>query len=510
MDARLTRCAKRIKAKTIRQIELNSMPATTQSRSKFRQAVWRREGSRLFPWMKFARGLLGSLVLLALQIEGRAVPVSFNKEIAPIFVKKCLACHGLEKARGGYRLHTYDQARKSGESKEPALVPGHPEKSKLYRLITATDAEDRMPQKDEPLSPAQIALIERWITEGALFDGTDAALELTTLIPKPPHPSPPAAYPRSVPVLALAFNRNGSEIAAGGYHEVTVWDSTHGTLLRRIKNLPQRIQSLASSPDGTLFAAGGGTPGESGEINLIDSVTGSIVKTFATMSDTVLTVAFSPDGKRLAAGCADNSIRLYDISSRRERLVIQQHADWVMSLAFSSDGSRLASASRDRSARIYHSETGSLETTYVGHDGMVLEVAFDPEDKLVYSAGRDKRIHVWSSKDGKKAGEIAGFGGEIYKLIVTSNYIFSCSADKSVRMHDRVKRTLVRTFSTHTDWGYAIAFHETTGALAGGSYNGEVRLWNVEDGKERLAFVAAPGLATKGAAAVRGEWEAGK
>src|SRR5262245_49242712 len=85
------------------------------------------------------------------KIKEGTSPVSFSRDIAPIFLKKCVTCHGPEKAKGKFQLHTFDLLTKGGESKEPTVVSGKPEQSKLFQLITAKDEDDRMPQKDDPL-----------------------------------------------------------------------------------------------------------------------------------------------------------------------------------------------------------------------------------------------------------------------------------------------------------------------------------------------------------------------
>jgi mono/diheme cytochrome c family protein len=420
-------------------------------------------------------------------------PVSFSRDIAPIFLKKCAVCHGPEKAKGKFQLHTFDLLTKGGESKEPTVVPGKPEQSKLFQLITAKDEDDRMPQKDDPLPVTQIALIERWIKEGAKFDGADTKAALITLIPKAQHPDPPATYPRPVPIVALAFNPGGNELAVSGYNEVTIWNPADGKLLRRIPHVAQRTHALAYSPNGLLLAVAGGVPGQSGEVALFNPTSGAPTIVLGTMSDVMLAVCSSPDGARLAAGGADNTIHLYEVASGKELLAIQQHADWVMALAFNHDGTQLASASRDRTARVYDTKTGNLETTYTEHNAPVLAAAFSEDGKLVYSAGRDRKIHAWNAKDGKKAGEMTGFDEDVYRLLVRDGSIFTCSADKNVRQHTVSDRKLARTFAGHDDWVYSLDYHPQTKRLASGSFDGEVRVWNVEDGQVVIAFKAAPG-----------------
>lgn len=425
--------------------------------------------------------------------EAHSSGASFRKDIAPILTKKCLKCHGAEKPKGGYQLQTFSLLTRPGDSKNLAVAPGEPGKSELYLRITATDEDDRMPQKDDPLPASQIRLIERWIKEGARFDGSDPNALLVTLIPREPYPDPPASYRYPVPVTALAFSADGGELAVSGYHEITVWGPSEGKLLRRIGNVTQRIYGLAYQPDGSLLAAVGGAPGQTGEAALYDPIRGALIRSLCTTSDVLLALSFSPDGARLAVGGADNAIRFFDLASGKEELLIQQHADWVMALAFSRDGARLASASRDRSARIYSARTGELETSYNEHGQPVLAVAFDESGRQVFSAGKDRRIQFWNTADAKKNGELTGFESDITKLLPEGTALFACSNDKNIRQYTIPDRKLVRTYLGHKDWVYSLAHHPATHRLASGSHDGEVRLWNTEDGKLEAAFIAAPG-----------------
>ncbi|HSH93436.1 MAG TPA: c-type cytochrome domain-containing protein, partial [Roseimicrobium sp.] len=169
-------------------------------------------------------------------------PVSFKSQIAPILSDKCLTCHSAEKAKGKYRLHTFDALLKTGSSGDPAVTPGKPDASELYRLLLEKDPENRMPQNADPLTKGEIQLIERWIKQGARFDGDDKAMPLASLIPRSALPSAPKVYPFAVPVSGLAFVKGGTELAASGYHEITLWSSTNGALVRRIGGLEQQVR----------------------------------------------------------------------------------------------------------------------------------------------------------------------------------------------------------------------------------------------------------------------------
>jgi WD40 repeat protein len=424
-----------------------------------------------------------------------AETVAFSKDIAPTLVAKCLACHNSEKAKGGYRLHTFEALLKPGSSKEPPIVPGKPEDSLLYKLITAKDEDDRMPQKDEPLASEQIAMIKSWVEQGAKFDGTNAALALNILAP-PRHPAAPKAYPVAVPITALAFEPSGERIAASGYHEITLWRSESGEIAQRIGNVAERVFDLSFSPDGQWLACAAGTPGKIGEVKLFNATNGQWSATLSTTVDASLCVAFSPDGNKLAAGGADNAIRIGDIPSGKLALTIEQHADWILGLAFNSDATRLASASRDKTARLFDTDTGELEDTYNGHNEFVTAVAW-PDAKSVITASRNKSAHRWNIKDSKKTAEFSGWESDVTRVLVSETNLYSASLDGRLRVHSLETKELTRTFEAHRDALHALALHRPTQRLASGSHDGEVRVWSAQDGKLLLKFIAAPGYVPK-------------
>jgi WD40 repeat protein len=65
-------------------------------------------------------------------------------------------------------------------------------------------------------------------------------------------------------------------------------------------------------------------------------------------------VAFSPDGKTLASGSSEeNTVRLWDVNSRKPTAALKGHEESVTSVTFSPDGKLLASGSRDGTVRLW-------------------------------------------------------------------------------------------------------------------------------------------------------------
>jgi WD40 repeat protein len=205
----------------------------------------------------------------------------------------------------------------------------------------------------------------------------------------------------------------------------------------------------------------------------------------------MLIVSFDSHGSRIACAGADNTIRILDVESAQVWLAIEQHADWVTSVAFSPNGSNIVSSSRDKTVRIFDASSGELEATYTGHSEPVFSAMFSNDGKLVFSGGRDRKLHVWESHDAKKIFEVA-VEADIQRLVVSASGVF-VAAEKVVYHYsgDR-KPERVGTFTGHEDLIYSIALHEPSVRLATGSYDGEVRIWNVEDGSVKKQFKAMP------------------
>ncbi|MFO0902266.1 MAG: PSD1 and planctomycete cytochrome C domain-containing protein [Pirellulales bacterium] len=92
----------------------------------------------------------------------------FERQVRPIFVNHCYACHSADtKPAGGLRVDD-QQGLLLGGNAGAAVIPGQPDDSLLLRRVSA-DAKKRMPAEGQPLSDEQIAVLRKWIEEGAVW-----------------------------------------------------------------------------------------------------------------------------------------------------------------------------------------------------------------------------------------------------------------------------------------------------------------------------------------------------
>ena len=99
-------------------------------------------------------------------------PVTFARDIEPIFSKSCWNCHGSGAQLADLDLSTRASALRGGEH-GAAIVPGNAEQSKLYRMVAGLDAIT-MPMDGSKLDASEIAAIKAWIESGAEW-GTETA-----------------------------------------------------------------------------------------------------------------------------------------------------------------------------------------------------------------------------------------------------------------------------------------------------------------------------------------------
>ena len=103
--------------------------------------------------------------------------ISYNFNIRPILSDKCYKCHGPDagKRQAGLRLDIPESAFKALKDNPDAhvLVPGNTDLSELYRRVTTKDTSEIMPPANsnlKPLTAHEVALIEKWIKQGAKFE----------------------------------------------------------------------------------------------------------------------------------------------------------------------------------------------------------------------------------------------------------------------------------------------------------------------------------------------------
>ena len=158
-------------------------------------------------WTRWTVGVLLAAPfspMLHAQSPGQPATIQFNRDIRPILSDNCYFCHGPDqnKRKADLRLDTREGLF-STLSDHRTVVPGKPDDSELYRRLITHDPQERMPdpKSNKRLSGHDIALIRRWIEQGAPWQGHWAYLPLTSPTP-PAVDGAPAHHPVDAFILA--------------------------------------------------------------------------------------------------------------------------------------------------------------------------------------------------------------------------------------------------------------------------------------------------------------------
>ncbi|MBU6303076.1 MAG: DUF1553 domain-containing protein [Verrucomicrobia bacterium] len=91
--------------------------------------------------------------------------IDYFRDIKPLLDSRCLECHRGERAKGRLRLDSRAGLMAGGTS-GPAVIPGDPARSEIFRRITHGDPDEIMPPKGAPLTTEETIRLARWIQQG--------------------------------------------------------------------------------------------------------------------------------------------------------------------------------------------------------------------------------------------------------------------------------------------------------------------------------------------------------
>ncbi len=431
--------------------------------------------------------------------------VSYFRQVRPILQESCQGCHQPAKREGGLDVTSVPAIIKGGESEEPGVVPGKPDASNLLGLVAAKPGRPpEMPKAGKPLSAEQVALVRRWIAEGARDDSPPAAKAAIDQDHPPVYPAPPI-------ITSLAFSPDGTLLAVSGYHEVLLHKADGSGVAARLVGLSERIQSAVFSPDGTRLAVTGGSPCRMGEVQIWDVASRKLMLSHPVTFDTVYGASWSGDGKFVAFGCSDNTLRAIDAATGQQVFYQGAHNDWVLDTVFSTKGTDLVSVSRDGSMKLNEVATERFvdnitSITPGALKGGLITVDRHPAKDELLAAGADgePKIYQMYRTKARQIGDdfnllrkFAPLPGRVFAAAYSRDgaRVLAASSDSGrgeLRVYQEADAKLVSQLETPGTGLYAAAWRPDGKAIAAGGFDGVVRLVDPESGKVVKEFPAAP------------------
>ncbi|KAI0090328.1 coatomer subunit alpha-2 [Irpex rosettiformis] len=308
-------------------------------------------------------------------------------------------------------------------------------------------------------------------------------------------------------VKGLAFHPTQPLLAASLHNgSVQLWNYRMGVLVDRFEEHEGPVRAIAIHPTRALLATGG----DDYKIKVWDirPQNRRCLYTLHGHLDYVRTVQFHHEMPWILSCSDDQTIRIWNSTSRNCIAILTGHSHYVMSAQFHPKEDLIVSASQDQTVRVWdisglrkntpNSAPGTFDTfdnfstvKYVleGHDRGVNYAAFHPTLPLIVSAADDRQIKIWRMSE-TKAWEVDSCRGHFNNVSTAlfhpkHELIVSCGEDKTVRVWDLTKRTAVQTFRRENDRFWVLAAHPELNLFAAGHDNGLI-VFKLE--RERPAF----------------------
>ena len=143
------------------------------------------------------------------------------------------------------------------------------------------------------------------------------------------------------------FSRDGSKLfVVGAGSEARLCDAEKGTTLHEFVR-KEFVESGAFNRDATRILAAGT------RIRLIDTENWNDIRAYSDVATRVHSASFNATDTQIVGALDDKTVRVWDVATGKELLILRGHGRAVQSASFSTDGARIVSSATDETVRLW-------------------------------------------------------------------------------------------------------------------------------------------------------------
>ncbi|MCO6042882.1 WD40 repeat domain-containing protein [Aeoliella sp. ICT_H6.2] len=287
------------------------------------------------------------------------------------------------------------------------------------------------------------------------------------------------------PVWALAMSHDGERFASGGYdQEIHLWDAETQQKLMTLRGHNNEVWSLEFSPDDRYLL----TSSKDGTVKLWNAQTKPQSHCWFLDAGEV-PVGFPRNGRGLLSVTADGALRHWDGAKVVKSLSPAPPLRPPVTV-YAPESECLYVLDNDSSVQVCDAQTLDVRRSFTlnGSCSRVLDVSPDAR----YLAGRGSEhteLGVWDARSGEcilrlEGGVAWSASNDLAVFSPDSRLLAIGTTQREVKLWDVQERNFVRTLATHPWHVFAISFSSDGRRLASSSWKGDVRVVDLETGRE--------------------------
>ena len=243
----------------------------------------------------------------------------------------------------------------------------------------------------------------------------------------------------------LSCSNNDRFVAGAGFLGVIkIWDLESGKMVRKLNGHVNGVYATAWSPDDRFLVS----CGMDQTVRVWDMEKGNEIATLSGHEVLVHDVAFSPDGKYFASVAWDKTVRIWETGSWKIWKELKGHINIVTAVTFSGDSKYVISgggnnvvAPADNSIRVWDVSTGSEVCVFRNPTGQINHLEAERKGNLLFSCSNDGMVKVWDLKKCTEIGSLIS-ANKTDHIIVTPDHYYTASrgafASVSFRIDDQL------------------------------------------------------------------------
>ncbi|MGF1935494.1 MAG: WD40 repeat domain-containing protein [Nostoc sp. ChiQUE02] len=268
-------------------------------------------------------------------------------------------------------------------------------------------------------------------------------------------------------------------------HQVTL---QHIVLSHTLTGHSEKVTSVVISPDSESLVSGCADK----TIKVWNLKTGKLIRTLTEDLGEISSVAISSDGHFLAVGSCQHprsNVKVWNLNSRKLLHTLLGHQKPVNCLTISPDGQILASGSNK--IKIWNLHKGDAcgglcqRICTLWHSSAVNAAAISPDGTILASGSSDNKIRLWNPRTGDPLRTLNGHSGGVKSVIISPDgeILFSGSTDKTIKIWHLATGKVLHNLTEHSEEVRSLAISPDGEILFSGSADKTIKIWHLRTGE---------------------------